>query len=145
MLLSPCRSIVFSFRCSKKQKKNYSGFCRPVADRLWLLRRHATHAHLDPWRKGKQLREITLDIGEIFRTCLFRFLQFLEKFTFQTNKHGRSYALQRKHTVNQVSMATHLCLSAHNRWNKAAPLLFSCRKNLKITEHVVITLQKHRG
>jgi len=88
MLLSPCRSILFSFRCSKQAEKNYSGLRRPVSDRLWLLRRHATHAHLDAWRKDKQLREITLDIAEIFRTCLFRFLQFLEKFTLQTNKHG---------------------------------------------------------
>ena len=125
MLLSPCRSIVFNFRC---RKKNYSGFRQTVVDRLGLLRRHATHAYLDAWRKSKQLREITLDIPEIFRTCLFRFLQLLEKFTLQTNKHGRSDALQRKHTVNHVSMATHLCLSAHNRWNKAAPLLFPAQK-----------------
>jgi len=82
---------------------------------LGLLRRQATQAHLDAWRKGKQLGEITLYIAEIFRTCLFRYLHFLEKFTLQTNKHGRSYALQRKHTVIHVSMATHLCLSAHNR------------------------------
>jgi len=37
------------------RKKNYSGFSQPVADRLGLLRRHATHLHLDAWRKGKQL------------------------------------------------------------------------------------------
>ena len=80
--------------------------------------------HLDAWLKDKQLREITIELAKIFRTCLFRLLPFLEKFTLQTNKHGRSYALQRKHTVNHVSMATHLCLSAHNRWNKAVPLLF---------------------
>ena len=94
---------------ANKQKKNYSGFRRPVSDRLWLLRRHTTHAHLDAWRKDKPLREITLYIAEIFRTCLFRFLQFLEKFTLQTNKHGRSYALQRKHTVNHVHPPLLVC------------------------------------
>jgi len=105
---------VFSFRYSKQAEKNYSGFHQPVVHTLGLLRRHATHTHLDAWRKGKQLREITPDITKIFRTCFFRFLQFLEKFTLQTTKHGKSYALQRKLTVNHVSMATHLCLSAHN-------------------------------
>jgi len=100
---------------ANKQKKNYSAFRQPVADRLGLLQSHVTHTHLDAWCKGKQLREITLDLAKIFRTCLFRFLQFLEKFTLQTTKHGRSYALQRKHTVNHVNMATHLCLLAHNR------------------------------
>jgi len=109
---------------ANKQKKKYNGVRQPVVDRLGLLRRHSTHAHLDAWRKGKQLREITLDLPKTFRTCLFRLLPFVEKFTLQTNKHGRSYALQRKHTVNHVGMATHLCLSAHNRRNKAAPLLF---------------------
>jgi len=56
---------VLSFRCSKQAEKNYSGFRQPVVDTLGLLRRHAPHAHLDAWRKGKQLREITLDIAKI--------------------------------------------------------------------------------
>jgi len=66
--------------------------------------------------KVNNSREITLDLTEIFRMCLFEFLQFLEKFTLQTtNKHRRIYALKHKHTVNHAGMATHLCLFAHNR------------------------------
>jgi len=106
---------VFSFRYSKQAEKNYSGFRQLVVHTLGLLRRHATHTNLDAWCKDKQLREITPDITKIFRTCLFRFLQFLEKFTLQTTKHGQSYTLQHKHFFNHVSMATHLCLSPHNR------------------------------
>jgi len=45
---------------ANKQKKNYSGFHQLVVDGLGLLRRHATLAHLNAWRKGKQLRETTL-------------------------------------------------------------------------------------
>jgi len=55
-MLSPCSSVFFSFRCSKQGEKNYSGFRQPVVVRLGRLRRHVTHAHLDAWPEGKQLK-----------------------------------------------------------------------------------------
>jgi len=121
MLLSPCSSIFFSFRCSKQAEKNYSGFRQLVTDRLGRLRRHATHVHLYAWRKGKQLREITLDLARISRTCLFRLLPFLEKFTLQ------------KTSTDEVTRCSASTLSIMSAW----PPTFACLLTAEIDmQHV---------
>ena len=56
-----------------------------------------------------------------FKTCLFGFLQFLEKFTLQTTKHGQSYVLQRKHTVNHVSNVRTCISSILRYWFRGLP------------------------